>query len=55
MVGDFILMPLRITVSRIHIGILYATMALNIYILARLLFFTIFQCTPINHFWNRMS
>lgn len=48
-------MLLRITVHRVHIGILYYTMALNIVAGAIFFFLTLFQCTPVDHFWNRMT
>ncbi|ODM21332.1 hypothetical protein SI65_02175 [Aspergillus cristatus] len=52
---SIILSLLRITVNRIHIGILYGAMGLNMLVGLLFFFFTIFQCTPINHFWNRLD
>lgn len=52
---SIILTLLRITVNRIHIAILYATMSLAIIVGLLFLFFTVFQCSPVNHFWNRFS
>lgn len=52
---SIILTLLRITVNRIHIAILYAAMSLAIVVGLLFLFFTIFQCSPVNHFWNRFS
>ncbi|OJJ79308.1 uncharacterized protein ASPGLDRAFT_1507035 [Aspergillus glaucus CBS 516.65] len=52
---SIILLLLRITVNRIHISILYATMALNMVAGLVFIFVTIFQCTPVNHFWNRLD
>ncbi|EYE90282.1 putative integral membrane protein [Aspergillus ruber CBS 135680] len=52
---SIILSLLRITVNRIHIVILYAAMALNMLVGVLFFFFTIFQCTPVSHFWNRLD
>lgn len=48
-------MLLRITVNRIHIVILYITMAINMIAGLIFIFVTIFQCSPVNHFWNRLD
>lgn len=48
-------MLLRITVNRIHMGILYTAMALNIVAGTIFIFFTIFQCKPVSHFWHRLD
>lgn len=52
---SIILTLLRITVNRIHVAILYAAMALATVVGLLFFFFTIFQCTPVNAFWNRLS
>ena len=52
---SIILTLLRITVNRIHVVILYAAMGLATVVGLLFFFFTIFQCTPVNAFWNRFS
>lgn len=46
---------LRVTIERIHAWILYAAMSLATVIGLIFLFFTIFECTPADYFWNRLS
>lgn len=48
-------MLLRITVNRIHIGILFTAMALVIVAGTIFFFFTLFQCKPVEHFWHRLD
>ena len=52
---SIILTLLRITVHRIHIIILYVAMSITIAVGLLFFFFTVFQCSPVNHFWNRMD
>ncbi|KAJ5781315.1 hypothetical protein N7457_006475 [Penicillium paradoxum] len=49
---SIIIALLRITVDRIHGYILYAAMTLATAIGLVFFFFTLFECTPINYFWN---
>lgn len=44
---------LRITVHRIHLWILYAAISLASAVGLVFLFFTIFQCSPVDYFWNQ--
>jgi hypothetical protein len=50
---SIIIALLRITVDRIHAYILYAAMMLATAIGIVFFFFTMFQCTPVDFFWNR--
>ncbi|CAI7668882.1 unnamed protein product [Penicillium discolor] len=50
---SIIIALLRITISRVHAYILYAAMALATIIGLLFFFLTVFQCTPVNYFWNR--
>ncbi|KAJ5926112.1 hypothetical protein N7516_007885 [Penicillium verrucosum] len=50
---SIIIALLRITISRVHAYILYAAMALATVIGLLFFFFTIFQCSPVDYFWNR--
>ncbi|CAI7616625.1 uncharacterized protein N7487_009174 [Penicillium crustosum] len=50
---SIIIALLRITISRVHAYILYAAMTLATVIGLIFFFFTIFQCSPVNYFWNR--
>ncbi|CRL24475.1 unnamed protein product [Penicillium camemberti] len=50
---SIIIALLRITISRAHAYILYAAMALATVIGLIFFCFTIFQCSPVNYFWNR--
>ena len=50
-----ILTLLRITVHRIHVAILYAAMGIATVVGLLFFFFTIFQCSPVSAFWNRLS
>lgn len=50
---SIIIALLRITVSRIHAYILYAIMALATVVGLIFFFFTMFQCSPVDFFWNR--
>ncbi|OQE36696.1 hypothetical protein PENCOP_c011G05718 [Penicillium coprophilum] len=49
---SIIIALLRITVSRIHAYILYAAMTLAAVVGIVFFFFTMFQCTPVDYFWN---
>jgi hypothetical protein len=46
---------LRITVNRTHVWILYAVISLTATASLILLFVTIFQCQPVDYFWNQRS
>lgn len=46
---------LRITIYRRHVIVLYCAMALAIIIGLLFFFFTIFQCSPVDLFWNRLT
>lgn len=48
-------MLLRITVSQAHIAALYVAMALNIIAGGIFFFLTLFQCSPVSHFWHRLD
>lgn len=50
---SIIIALLRITVDRVHAYILYASMALATAVGVIFFFFTMFQCTPVEYFWNR--
>lgn len=50
---SIIITLLRITVDRVHAWVLYAAMTLATTVGLVFLFFTIFQCQPVNHFWNQ--
>jgi hypothetical protein len=50
---SIIIALLRITVSRVHAYILYAVIALATAIGLIFFFFTMFQCSPVDFFWNR--
>ncbi|CAI7664486.1 unnamed protein product [Penicillium pancosmium] len=52
---SIIITLLRITVDRIHAWILYAAISLATVVGVIFLFFTIFQCSPVNHFWHQLS
>lgn len=52
---SIILSLLRITVNRIHNFILYAATGVAVSVGLLFLFFTIFQCSPVNYFWNRYT
>lgn len=52
---SIIIALLRITVDRIHVWILYAAISLATVVGLIFLFFTIFQCHPIDHFWNQLT
>lgn len=49
------LMLLRITITRVHVWILYAIMSLSIIIGVLFFFFMVFECHPVDYFWNRFS
>jgi hypothetical protein len=44
---------LRITIDRIHAWVIFGAMTLSAVVGLIFLFFTIFQCHPVNFFWNR--
>lgn len=46
---------MRITIDRIHAWILYAAISLATIVGLIFFFFTIFQCNPVNFFWNQFS
>lgn len=46
---------LRIAVGRVHKLILYAVILLSTAVGIVFLFFTIFQCTPVDYYWNRLT
>ncbi|KAJ5316448.1 hypothetical protein N7476_006755 [Penicillium atrosanguineum] len=46
---------LRITIDRIHAWIIFGAMSLSVVVGLIFFFFTIFQCQPVNYFWNRES
>jgi hypothetical protein len=50
---SIIIALLRITISRVHAYILYAVMALATAVGLVFFFFTMFQCSPVDFFWNR--
>ncbi|KGO76005.1 hypothetical protein PITC_011620 [Penicillium italicum] len=50
---SIIIALLRITISRVHSYILYAAMTLATAVGLTFFFFTVFQCSPVNYFWNR--
>ncbi|KAJ5190003.1 hypothetical protein N7491_007956 [Penicillium cf. griseofulvum] len=50
---SIIIALLRITVSRVHAYILYAAMILSVAVGFVFFLFTIFQCSPVNYFWNQ--
>ncbi|CAG8944418.1 unnamed protein product [Penicillium salamii] len=50
---SIIIALLRITVDRIHAYVLYAAMILASAVGIIFFFFTLFQCTPVDFFWNR--
>ncbi|KGO63253.1 hypothetical protein PEX1_069330 [Penicillium expansum] len=52
---SIIIALLRITISRVHAYILYAAMALATAIGVLFFFLTMFQCSPVDYFWNRMQ
>ncbi|KAJ5233142.1 hypothetical protein N7468_006098 [Penicillium chermesinum] len=52
---SIIITLLRITVDRVHAWILYAALYLATAVGLLFFFFTIFQCHPVNLFWNRLS
>ncbi|KAL2838998.1 hypothetical protein BJY01DRAFT_257886 [Aspergillus pseudoustus] len=47
------LMLLRITITRVHVWILYAIMSLSIIVGVLFFFFMVFECHPVDYFWNR--
>ncbi|CAG8045936.1 unnamed protein product [Penicillium nalgiovense] len=46
---------LRLTIQRIHLWVLYGIMVISTAVGTVFLFFTIFQCRPVAHYWNRSS
>ncbi|KAJ5937593.1 hypothetical protein N7454_003935 [Penicillium verhagenii] len=52
---SIIITLLRITVDRVHAYILYAAITLATAVGMIFLFFTIFQCHPVDFFWNRLT
>ncbi|CAI7592430.1 unnamed protein product [Penicillium glandicola] len=50
---SIIIALLRITVSRVHAWILYVAMAVATIVGVIFFFFTMFQCSPIDYFWNQ--
>ncbi|KAJ5081082.1 hypothetical protein N7456_013320 [Penicillium angulare] len=52
---SIIITLLRITVDRIHAYILYTAISLATAVGVIFLFFTIFQCHPVDYFWNLLT
>lgn len=52
---SIILTLLRLTISHIHIWILYAAITFASAVGLVFLAFTIFQCSPVDYFWNKGS
>ncbi|KAJ5801962.1 uncharacterized protein N7503_004412 [Penicillium pulvis] len=52
---SIIITLLRITVDRVHAYILYAAITLATAVGLIFFFFTIFQCSPVEFFWNRLT
>ncbi|GIJ89206.1 hypothetical protein Asppvi_008136 [Aspergillus pseudoviridinutans] len=52
---SIIISLLRITIDRAHILILYAAMGLTLAVGLLFFFFTIFECKPVDYFWNRFT
>ncbi|KAJ6103511.1 hypothetical protein N7486_005938 [Penicillium sp. IBT 16267x] len=52
---SIIITLLRITVDRVHAYILYAAITLATAVGLVFLFFTIFECSPVDYFWNRQT
>lgn len=52
---SIIISLLRITIDRIHVIVLYTAMAMSIIVGLLFFFFTIFQCRPVDIFWNRFT
>lgn len=46
---------LRITIDRLHAWVIFGAMTLSVVVGLIFFFFTIFQCHPVNYFWNRGS
>jgi len=46
---------LRVSIDRIHVWVLIGAMSLATVVGLIFLFFTIFQCHPVDYFWNRLS
>ena len=46
---------LRITPNKIHAAILYTISALTVLVGAMFLLVSIFECTPVDYFWNRLT
>ncbi|KAE8383146.1 hypothetical protein BDV26DRAFT_252203 [Aspergillus bertholletiae] len=46
---------LRFTSSRVHVAFLYGIMVVSTVAGTALLFFTIFQCSPISYYWRRLE
>ena len=49
------LLLLRLTINKIHRWILYTVMALSVLTGVVFFFVTIFQCSPVSFFWNRLQ
>jgi hypothetical protein len=52
---SIIISLLRITINRVHMLILYAAMGLTLLVGLLFFFFTIFECKPVDYFWNRST
>jgi hypothetical protein len=50
---SIIMTLLRLTINRIHVWILYTAISFASAIGLVFLFFTVFQCGPVDYFWNR--
>jgi hypothetical protein len=51
-IGFFLL---RITISKLHRWIIYGNVIISVLAGSVFLFVTIFQCSPVNYFWDRSS
>ncbi|RLM02034.1 hypothetical protein CFD26_109157 [Aspergillus turcosus] len=52
---SIIISLLRITINRVHILILYAAMGVALIVGLLFFFFTMFECKPVDYFWNRAT
>lgn len=50
---SIILTLLRLAIERIHLWILYAAISFASVVGLLFLFFTVFQCRPVDYFWNK--
>lgn len=52
---SIIITLLRLTINRIHVWILYAAISFASAVALVFLFFTVFQCSPVDYFWNKST